>query len=88
MTSGRDLNPLNWQHRHKIAWAVTMLAGGCAGMILGWFASPFSQMWGADTGVLFLAWLHYPVTYWPWVLGGAIAGGLTYYAGDLLTGAR
>ena len=82
------MNPLHWKREHQIAWAITMLAGAAAGMILGWFASPFSHLWGANTGFLFLAWLHYPVTYWPWLLGGAIAGGLTYYASDLLTGAR
>jgi hypothetical protein len=79
---------LTWKRAHQIAWVITMLAGGCVGMILGWFASPFSHMWRADAGTMFLAWLHYPMTYWPWVLGGAIIGGLTYYAGDLITGAR
>lgn len=82
------MNPLHWKPKHLAEWAVTMVAGGGAGMIFGWLVSPFSKLWAADTGTLFLAWLHYPSGYWPWVVGGAIFGGLAYYSADLLTGAN
>ena len=39
-------------------------------------------------GTLFLAWLHYPQSYWPWVAAGAATAGLAYYSADLLTGWR
>jgi len=38
--------------------------------------------------VMFLAWLHYPMAYWPWFVFGALVAGLAFYAADLLTGAR
>jgi len=38
--------------------------------------------------VMFLAWLHYPMAYWPWFVFGAVVAGLAFYAADLLTGAR
>jgi hypothetical protein len=82
------LNPIHWKREHLAAWAVTIVAGGATGMIFGWLVSPFSHLWGADTGTLFLAWLHYPASYCPWVAGGAICGGVAYYSADLLTGAN
>ncbi len=81
-----QLNPLNWKHAHLIAWAAVCLLGGVLATILGYYRSPFGQ--APDQGVMFLAWLHYPIAYWPWFVFGAIVAGLAYYAADLLTGAR
>lgn len=82
------MNPLHWKRQHQIAWIITFAAGGLLGMIFGWLVSPFSHVWGADTATMFLAWLHYPAGYWPWVAIGAVTGGMAYYSGDLLTGAN
>ncbi len=80
------MNPLHWKPEHQLAWAVTILAGGVMGLIFGWLTSPFSRA-GQAEAMLFVAWLHYPLAYWPWVAGGAVIAGLAYYSGDLLTGA-
>jgi hypothetical protein len=37
---------------------------------------------------LFLAWLHYPIAYWPWLGIGAVIAGLSFYSANLLTGSR
>ena len=81
------MNPLHWKKQHQLAWLVTMVAGGLAGLIFGWLVSPFSRVPGDEMGVLFIAWAHNPVGYWPWVAIGAVTGGLAYYSADLLTGA-
>lgn len=82
------MNPLTWKREHQIIWAVVILAGGVAGLLVGFLASPLSRVPGADMGVMFLAWLHYPQGYGPWVAAGAVTAGLAYYSADLLTGAR
>jgi len=82
------LNPLAWKREHQIIWGFVILAGGVAGLLIGFLASPLSRMAGADIGLMFIAWLHYPQAFWPWVLAGAVTAGLAYYSGDLLTGAR
>jgi len=38
--------------------------------------------------MMFFAWLHYPMAYWPWFVFGAFVAGAGFYAADLLTGAR
>ena len=85
---GGDLNPLNWKSEHQAIWAVLIVLGGVAGSLFGWLVSPFSRSQPADMGILFLAWLHYPVAYWPWAAAGAVTAGLAYYSADLLTGSR
>jgi hypothetical protein len=82
------MNPLAWKRVHLLAWAITILAGALAGMIVGWLSSSLSQVQGADTGTMLMAWLHYPEAWWPFAAIGAVTGGLAYYSGDLLTGAR
>jgi hypothetical protein len=82
------MNPLTWKRVHLLAWAVTILAGALAGMIVGWLSSSLSQVQGTDTGTMLVAWLHYPEAWWPFAAIGAVTGGLAYYSGDLLTGAR
>ena len=81
-----QLNPLNWKHAHLAAWVIVCLSGGLLAAMLGYLRSPFGQAPGQD--FMFLAWLHYPMAYWPWFLFGAIVAGLAFYAADLLTGAR
>ena len=81
-----QLNPLNWKHAHLAAWAMVSLSGGLLATMLGYFRSPFAQVPAQD--VMILAWLHYPMAYWPWFVSGALVAGLAYYAADLLTGAR
>jgi hypothetical protein len=82
------LNPLNWKKEHLVIWAALILAGGAAGVIFGWLVSPFSRAQGANTAAMFLVYLHYPASYWPWVAAGAVLAGAAYYSADLLTGAR
>jgi hypothetical protein len=82
------MNPWYWKRRHLMTWAILIAAGAVAGMIFAWFLSPFSRAHGGDTPTMFFAWLHYPVTYWPYVVAGAVMAGLAYYSADLLTGAR
>lgn len=82
------MNPLDWKREHQIIWVIVILAGGVAGLLAGFLASPLSRMAGADIGVMFIAWLHYPEAFWPWVAAGAVTAGGAYYSGDLLTGAR
>ena len=82
------MNPLHWKREHQLIWALVMVAGGLAGLIFGWLVSPFSRVQGADTGMMFIAWAHNPVGYWPWVAIGAVTAGLAYYSADLLTGAN
>jgi hypothetical protein len=84
----RGLNPLTWKRQHLVTWALLIVVGGIAGMVFGWFVSPFSELEGSDTRTMIAAWLHYPLAYWPYVLAGAVTAGLAYYAADLLTGAR
>jgi len=81
-----QLNPLNWKHAHLVAWVCVSLSGGIMATILGYIRSPFGQAQPQD--VMFFAWLHYPMAYWPWFVFGAVVAGLAYYAADLLTGAR
>ena len=38
--------------------------------------------------VAMIAWLHFPAGYLPFLIAGAVTGGLAYYSADLLTGAR
>lgn len=82
------MNPLEWKREHQVIWVVVILAGGVAGLLLGFLASPLSRMAGADIYVMFIAWLHYPQAFWPWVAAGAVTAGAAYYSADLLTGAR
>jgi hypothetical protein len=82
----RGLNPLTWKKRHLIACAALMFAGAVAGFLFGWFITPLSRSQNAET--FFVAWLHYPGAYWPYMAAGAITAGLAYYSADLLTGAR
>ena len=77
-----------WKRAHQLAWGVTILAGALAGTIIGWLSSPFSRAQGGNTGAMLVAWLHYPVAWWPFAAIGAVTGGLAYYSGDLLTGSR
>jgi hypothetical protein len=90
MDPQNQLNPLTWKHAHLLAWVVVCLAGGVFATLLGYIRSPFGQAVGgqAPQEVMFLAWLHYPMAYWPWFVFGAIVAGLAFYAADLLTGAR
>ena len=81
-----QLNPLHWKHAHLVAWAFVSLSGGLLAAVLGYIRSPFGQAQPQD--VMFFAWLHYPMAYWPWFVFGAVAAGLAFYAADLLTGAR
>jgi len=83
----RGLNPINWKWQHLVTWAVIIVLGAIAGLFFSWALSPFSHLQG-DKETLFLAWLHYPAAYWPFVGAGAITAGLAYYSADLLTGAR
>ena len=85
MDSG--LNPLVWKRRHLVTWAGLILLGGALGLVFAWVVSPFSRVQG-DAPVMFVAWLHYPLAYWPYLAVGAVTAGLAYYAADLLTGAR
>ena len=68
------------------AWVVVSLSGGLFATLLGYIRSPFGQAPAQDA--MFLAWLHYPMAYWPWFVFGAVVAGLAFYAADLLTGAR
>jgi len=86
MNALRQLNPLHWKHAHLIAWAIVTLSGGVFATMLGYIRSPFGQ--AQDQSMMFLAWLHYPMAYWPWFIFGAVVAGLGFYAADLLTGAR
>ena len=86
MNPFNQLNPLTWKHAHLVAWAVVSLSGGLLATMLGYIRSPFGQAQAQD--VMFFAWLHYPMAYWPWFVFGAVVAGLAYYAADLLTGAR
>jgi hypothetical protein len=83
----RGLNPLTWQRRHLVTWALLIAVGAVGGLVFGWFLSPFSRLAG-DPATGFIAWLHYPLAWWPFVLAGAVTAGMAYYAADLLTGAR
>ena len=85
----QGLDPRTWKRSHLAIWAFVVLAGGAGGMIFGWFVSPFETL-AQDTGTatMLSAWLHYPESYWPFIVGGALVAGLAYYAADLLTGAR
>jgi hypothetical protein len=82
----RGLNPLTWKRRHLVTWAVLTLLGAAGGVLFGWAISPFAH--SGDPGTLFIAWLHYPIAYWPYAAAGAVTVALAYYAADLLTGAR
>jgi hypothetical protein len=86
MNGLRQLNPLTWKHAHLIAWILVTLLGGFVATMLGYVRSPFGQ--APEQGMMFLAWLHYPMAYWPWFVFGALVAGLGFYAADLLTGAR
>jgi len=86
MSPLHQLNPLTWKHAHLAAWLVVSLSGGLFATMLGYIRSPFGQ--SDSQGVMFLAWLHYPMAYWPWFVFGALVAGLAFYAADLLTGAR
>ena len=81
------MNPLYWKRAHQIVLAVSMAAGGVIGLIFSWLISPFSHVGQGDVRLL-IAWLHFPVAYWPFVAIGAVTGGLAYYSGDLLTGSN
>jgi hypothetical protein len=80
----RGLNPLTWQHRHLVTWALLIAAGGVGGLVFGWFVSRL----GADRTEFLVVWLRYPGAWWPYMLAGAATAGMAYYAADLLTGAR
>ena len=86
MDSG--LNPLVWKRRHLVTWAALIFLGGALGLAFAWVVSPFSHVPQGDAPVMFVAWLHYPLAYWPFLVVGAVTAGLAYYAADLLTGAR
>ena len=64
------------------------MLGGVVGFVFGWVVSPFSRVVQGNLQPMFIAWLHYPVAYCPYVAAGAVTAGLGYYAADLLTGAR
>lgn len=81
------MNPLHWKHSHQIAWGVSIAAGGVIGLIFAWLVSPFSHAGQVDWAVL-IAWLHFPLAYWPFVVAGAVTAGLAYYSADLLTGSN
>jgi hypothetical protein len=57
-------------------------------MVFGWVVSPFSRVQQGELQAMFVAWLHYPQAYCPYVAAGAVTAGFAYYAADLLTGAR
>jgi hypothetical protein len=80
------MNPLHWERQHLVAWGVITILGALVGMLFGWLLSPFSRVQEVDVGTFFIAWLHYPVAYWPWLAFGAIFAALAFYAGNLLTG--
>lgn len=82
------MNPLTWKTVHLAAWAVAIVAGAAAGVIVGWLTTPFSRGQGDNTGAMLVAWLHYPVAWWPFAAVGAVTAGMAYYATDLFTGAR
>jgi hypothetical protein len=86
MDQQNQLNPLTWKHAHLVAWVIVCLSGGLFAALLGYIRSPFGQAPAQE--VMFLAWLHYPMAYWPWFVFGAVVAGLAFYAADLLTGAR
>jgi len=83
------LNPTTWKRSHLRVWALLVIGGGMGGLVFGWFVSPFARLVeGKNTPEMIFAWLHYPQSYWPYIIGGALVAGLAYYAADLLTGAR
>jgi hypothetical protein len=84
----RGLNPLKWKSRHLVTWAVLTLLGAAVGLLFGWAISPFAHSQGAGLGTMLIAWLHYPMAYWPYAAAGAVTAALAYYSADLLTGAR
>jgi hypothetical protein len=84
----RELNPLTWKRRHLVTWAALVVLGGAFGFGFGWVVSPFSHVQHGDAQLMFVAWLHYPEAYLPYVAAGAVTVGLAYYAADILTGAR
>jgi len=83
----RGLNPLTWQHRHLVTWALLITVGAVGGLIFGCFVSPFTRL-ATDPATLLIIWLHYPEALGPYVIAGAVTTGMAYYATDLLTGAR
>jgi hypothetical protein len=85
------MNPLAWRRERLVAWLVICLIGAMAGLLFGWFQSPFyrmaqanlSGMW-ANSALVVLAWLQNVNLYWPWPAFGALIAGLAYYAAELL----
>jgi hypothetical protein len=76
------MNPLNWTHEHQLAGVVVSAFGGVLGVLLGFIHSPsFST---AQPWPVFVAWLSFPQSYWPWPLFAFFISGLIFYAVQLL----
>jgi hypothetical protein len=79
------MNPLRWKRVYLVLWLACTAAGSVAGLIFGWFLSPFSHVRGGG-GTMFFAYLHYPAAWWPSVVVATITIALFYYMVGILRG--
>jgi H+/Cl- antiporter ClcA len=63
---------------HKIAWVVTCVLGAVMGLFCGYIGSQITNRASS-----FLAYMQDPITYWHWLLFGALIAGLAFYVWEL-----
>lgn len=89
------MNPLGWRREHQLAWFLTCILGGMAGLLFAWFTSLLYILSRvtvsgefADSQHLFFAWLPNWRLYWLWPMIGFVFVGTSFYIFRLLKSAR
>jgi hypothetical protein len=84
------MNPLHWSTERKLAALLFCALGALGGLFFAWLESPLRALsthslsgeWSDYTNV-FLMWLSHWHFYWPWLVLGATAAALGFYAVQL-----
>jgi hypothetical protein len=76
------MNPFYWEREHQITWFITSAVGAILGLLLGFINLPEFSL--SEPWQIFVAWLSFPRSYWPWPFFGFLITALLFYTAQLL----